>query len=497
MTAVRKNFNIFLAFIKIGVIGFGGGSALIPVIEKEAVQLRGWISNEQNTKYTVISNITPGALPVKMGAMIGYQTGGISGSLAAAYAVTLPGVFATLLILSLFSLVGARSLYIIERLSVGITVFIIYLLMHFIVKTLCPKKDSPCLFAGLAICAAAFAVTGGQEILNLTAILTGNEWFAEITPVLDISSINLIFMALYIIVYSSLVHRFRCTLPVYIVSCLYILSVGKQRLFPVRPGFILFAMVILLICAIVVSYKENPVHDKLVLKDRKKFIWALGSYMIFPAILFAACWLGRHVSGLNGSLPLSGLTVGVLTSTLTSFGGGEAYVSVADSTFVGGGYISSQVFYRQIVPVANALPGPILVKLASAIGLIFGAERGGIGMGWLVAAFAMSLAVSMCGIISLIMLAGYDAMKTSRTIRNLQVYILPTICGMLLSTILGMCVEALRVTSSVGISAVPSSSIIAAGVAGIYLFKKKCPQFPDVLLLLICALASGLILKGF
>ena len=57
----------FLSFLKVGTIGFGGGSALIPVVEKELVQGQKAMSDADYLKHTVVANITPGALPVKLG----------------------------------------------------------------------------------------------------------------------------------------------------------------------------------------------------------------------------------------------------------------------------------------------------------------------------------------------------------------------------------------------------------------------------------------------
>ena len=62
--------------LKVGMIGFGGGSALIPVMERELVSGRKALSEQLFIQDTVIANITPGALPVKIGALSGLQLGG-------------------------------------------------------------------------------------------------------------------------------------------------------------------------------------------------------------------------------------------------------------------------------------------------------------------------------------------------------------------------------------------------------------------------------------
>ncbi|MDR1519587.1 MAG: chromate transporter, partial [Planctomycetota bacterium] len=53
--------RIWLSFLKIGCVGFGGGSALIPIVRNELVAERQWLSDDEYLKHTLIANITPGA----------------------------------------------------------------------------------------------------------------------------------------------------------------------------------------------------------------------------------------------------------------------------------------------------------------------------------------------------------------------------------------------------------------------------------------------------
>ena len=96
--------KLFFLFLKIGTIGFGGGSALIPVIERELVGAQKPLEAEEYLKYTVVSEMTPGALPVKIGAACGFRLAGPVGALLGAYGALLPGVVLTVFIMSLFSL---------------------------------------------------------------------------------------------------------------------------------------------------------------------------------------------------------------------------------------------------------------------------------------------------------------------------------------------------------------------------------------------------------
>ena len=69
---MKKKFaTLVLSMLKIGCIGFGGGSALIPVLQKEAVQDKGLITEDELDSDIVAASITPGALPVEIAAGIG------------------------------------------------------------------------------------------------------------------------------------------------------------------------------------------------------------------------------------------------------------------------------------------------------------------------------------------------------------------------------------------------------------------------------------------
>ncbi|WP_345580887.1 chromate transporter [Tessaracoccus lubricantis] len=123
------------SMLKVGTIGFGGGAALIPVMEKELVG-RGTLDERTFGTHTLIANITPGALPVKLGALAGAEAGGWLGSLQSALAVALPGAAATVGLLAGFTAIGAGAMRFVEFAAVGIAAFIIVLLGEFVAKVL-------------------------------------------------------------------------------------------------------------------------------------------------------------------------------------------------------------------------------------------------------------------------------------------------------------------------------------------------------------------------
>lgn len=74
---MRKFISMTATMLKIGFIGFGGGSALIPVIEEEVVEKDKIVSEEEFNDDVMIASITPGALPVEVATGIGRQSSGL------------------------------------------------------------------------------------------------------------------------------------------------------------------------------------------------------------------------------------------------------------------------------------------------------------------------------------------------------------------------------------------------------------------------------------
>ena len=74
---MRKFISMTMTMLKIGFIGFGGGSALIPVIEDEVVEKDKIVSEEEFNDDVMIASITPGALPVEVATGIGRQASGL------------------------------------------------------------------------------------------------------------------------------------------------------------------------------------------------------------------------------------------------------------------------------------------------------------------------------------------------------------------------------------------------------------------------------------
>ncbi len=89
---LRDIFSLFSIFFRVGAFTFGGGYAMIPILEREFVTRRGWISEDDMLNYIAISQSTPGVIAVNMATFIGFRRCGFWGSLAATVGVVLPSL---------------------------------------------------------------------------------------------------------------------------------------------------------------------------------------------------------------------------------------------------------------------------------------------------------------------------------------------------------------------------------------------------------------------
>ena len=96
-----KIFELFIVFFKIGLLTFGGGYAMIPMIEAEALS-RGWITEEMLYNFLAISESTPGSFAVNISTFVGNNVGGVLGSIVATLGVILPSFIIILIIFQFY-----------------------------------------------------------------------------------------------------------------------------------------------------------------------------------------------------------------------------------------------------------------------------------------------------------------------------------------------------------------------------------------------------------
>lgn len=124
---MKKFAGLFLIFLKIGAFTFGGGYAMVALLENEFVSRRGWLNKEEFLDMTAIAESTPGPLAVNAATYLGYRLAGVAGAAICTFAVCLP----SFLILYLISLFFDRflSLTYVAYAFRGIQVCVVYLIL--------------------------------------------------------------------------------------------------------------------------------------------------------------------------------------------------------------------------------------------------------------------------------------------------------------------------------------------------------------------------------
>lgn len=99
---MNKYLELFWAFVKPGIFGFGGGQAMIPLIEEEVVHNYGYLTEEQFADYLAMGDTLPGPIATKMSLIIGYDLYGYLGAFIAFMGIILPSTIAILVLFNVF-----------------------------------------------------------------------------------------------------------------------------------------------------------------------------------------------------------------------------------------------------------------------------------------------------------------------------------------------------------------------------------------------------------
>ena len=107
-TSAAVLWDLFITFFKIGAFTIGGGLAMLPLIEREIVDKKKYISKEEVVDAFAVSQSLPGVIAINSGIYIGYRIAGVAGAFVTAFGVTLPSFVTILLIAILFATVSGN-----------------------------------------------------------------------------------------------------------------------------------------------------------------------------------------------------------------------------------------------------------------------------------------------------------------------------------------------------------------------------------------------------
>jgi chromate transporter len=97
---IMKQADIFMAFFRVGILGYGGGPSSIPLVHKEVVDKYKWMDTDEFGDVLALGNALPGPIATKMAGYIGYRVGGILGMVTALAATMVPTIVLMIILLT-------------------------------------------------------------------------------------------------------------------------------------------------------------------------------------------------------------------------------------------------------------------------------------------------------------------------------------------------------------------------------------------------------------
>lgn len=124
--------DLFLTFSKIGVMTFGGGMAMLPMLQREIVENKGWATEEELMDYYAIGQCTPGIIAVNTATFIGKKLKGTAGAIMATLGIIFPSVVIITILASVIS--AYRQIEWIDHAFAGIRVCVCILIVNAAIK---------------------------------------------------------------------------------------------------------------------------------------------------------------------------------------------------------------------------------------------------------------------------------------------------------------------------------------------------------------------------
>ena len=149
MKRVRECFVLFLTMLKIGLFTFGGGYAMIALLENEFVSRKRWLERDEFLDMAAIAESTPGPIAINAATYIGYKNGGVFGALVAMLGICVPS-FTIIYLISLFFDTFLSLTYVAYAFK-GIQICVVYLIFSAGIKML--KKIKKSVFNVVAVTA--------------------------------------------------------------------------------------------------------------------------------------------------------------------------------------------------------------------------------------------------------------------------------------------------------------------------------------------------------
>ena len=164
---IKKACQLFITFLKIGAFTFGGGYAMIPLIQREVVDNKGWITDSDILEIIAIAESTPGPIAINAATFVGFRICGFFGALLATLGVVLPS-FVIIFCIS-FVLREFQSAKLVQNAFYGIRIAVLALILKALwsMYKQCPKN-----IVSYFLMATAFVLTAFLDV-NVLAVIIG------------------------------------------------------------------------------------------------------------------------------------------------------------------------------------------------------------------------------------------------------------------------------------------------------------------------------------
>lgn len=172
VTFMKELIELFLVFAQIGATTFGGGYAMLPILQREIVEKRHWSTEDELMDYYAIGQCTPGIIAVNTATFIGYRQFGILGGIIGTLGVVFPSIV-IITVIALF-LTNFAELAIVKHAFAGIRVCVCVLILDSVVK-LGRKSivDNRCVIIFLVILALSMLTPLSPALLVILAGIAG------------------------------------------------------------------------------------------------------------------------------------------------------------------------------------------------------------------------------------------------------------------------------------------------------------------------------------
>lgn len=169
---MKELFDLFWTFCKIGALTFGGGYAMLPLIQREIVENKKWSTEKEILDYYAVGQCTPGVIAVNTATFIGYKLRGIIGGIVATLGVIFPSIVIIIIIATFLQ--NFADLAIVQSAFAGIRVAVVALIITTVVKLI---KSSIKDYLGVIIAIIAFVISAfiglSPVYVVIAAALTG------------------------------------------------------------------------------------------------------------------------------------------------------------------------------------------------------------------------------------------------------------------------------------------------------------------------------------